>query len=141
VRCLKEEQALMEAERRADSKLLALVPVLGVDGVREQIGHMREALRDDRESLYILFEQIIRKPDEVCRRYWSSCWRTRTRGSHRTYSPSFLLIICQITSIYSVPFVVHVYRRRSAYYNWDRHLPTRMTTESDLMILTHSLLT
>ena len=67
MRCLKEEQALMEAERRADSKLLALVPVLGVDGVREQIGHMREALRDDRESLYILFEQIIRKPDEVCR--------------------------------------------------------------------------
>jgi hypothetical protein len=30
-----------------------------------------------------------------------------------------LLIICQITSTYLVPFVVPVCRRRSAYYKWD----------------------
>lgn len=72
VRRLEEEQAVIDAERRADFELLALVPILGVEGVREQIGRMREALRDDRVSLdvalgslYTLFEQIIRKPEEV----------------------------------------------------------------------------
>ena len=72
VRRLEEEQAVIDTERRADSELLALVPILGVEGVREQIGRMREALRDNRASLdlalgslYTLFEQIIRKPEEV----------------------------------------------------------------------------
>jgi hypothetical protein len=72
VRRLEEEQAVMDAERRADSELLALVSIMGVEGVREQIGRMRETLRDDRASLdvalgslYTLFEQIIRKPEEV----------------------------------------------------------------------------
>lgn len=72
VRRLEEEQAVIDAERRADFELLALVPILSVEGVREQIGRMREALRDDRVSLdvalgslYTLFEQIIRKPEVV----------------------------------------------------------------------------
>ena len=72
VRRLEEEQAVIDAERRADSDLLALVPIIGVEGVREQIGRMRDGLRDDRASLdlalgslYTLFEQIIRKPEEV----------------------------------------------------------------------------
>ncbi|KAL9190208.1 hypothetical protein ACHAXT_007419 [Thalassiosira profunda] len=69
---LEEEQRVLEAERRADQELLDLVPTKGAEGVREQIGRMREALKDDRAaldvalgSLYTLFEQIVRKPEEV----------------------------------------------------------------------------
>ena len=72
MRRLEEERAAVYAEFRADQELLALVPTLGVDGVREQIGRMREALKDDRASLdvalgslYTLFEQIVRKPEEL----------------------------------------------------------------------------
>ena len=72
MRRLEEERAAVDAEFRADQELLALVPTLGVDGVREQIGRMREALKDDRASLdvalgslYTLFEQIVRKPEEL----------------------------------------------------------------------------
>jgi hypothetical protein len=72
MRRLEEEQAAVDAERRADRELLAMVPTLGADGVREQIDRMREALKNDRAvldvalgSLYTLFEQIVRKPEEV----------------------------------------------------------------------------
>ncbi len=63
---MEEEQAAVDAERRADRELLAMVPTLGTDGVREQIDRMREALKNDRAildaalgSLYNLFEQIF----------------------------------------------------------------------------------
>ncbi len=69
---MEEEQAAVDAERRADRELLAMVPTLGADGMREQIDCMREALKNDRAvmdvalgSLYTLFEQIVRKPEEV----------------------------------------------------------------------------
>jgi hypothetical protein len=69
---LEEEQAAVDAERRADQELLAMVPMLGAEGVREQINCMREALKNDKAvldvalgSLYTLFEQIVRKPEEV----------------------------------------------------------------------------
>jgi hypothetical protein len=72
MRRLEEERAAVDAERGAERELLALVPTLGVDGVREQIGRMREALKNDQASLdvalgslYTLFEQIVRKPEEV----------------------------------------------------------------------------
>eukprot|EP00571_Detonula_confervacea_P009504 CAMPEP_0172314192 /NCGR_PEP_ID=MMETSP1058-20130122/21908_1 /TAXON_ID=83371 /ORGANISM="Detonula confervacea, Strain CCMP 353" /LENGTH=480 /DNA_ID=CAMNT_0013027995 /DNA_START=84 /DNA_END=1526 /DNA_ORIENTATION=+ len=72
VRRAEEEQRASEAERRVDEELLAFVPTIGADGVREQIGRMREALKDDRAaldvalgSLYTLFEQIVRKPEEI----------------------------------------------------------------------------
>jgi hypothetical protein len=72
IRRFEEEQAAIDAERRADRELLAMVPTLGADGVREQIDRMREALRNDRAvldvalgSLYTLFEQIVRKPEEA----------------------------------------------------------------------------
>eukprot|EP00578_Thalassiosira_sp_NH16_P000051 CAMPEP_0181129570 /NCGR_PEP_ID=MMETSP1071-20121207/29391_1 /TAXON_ID=35127 /ORGANISM="Thalassiosira sp., Strain NH16" /LENGTH=496 /DNA_ID=CAMNT_0023215563 /DNA_START=18 /DNA_END=1508 /DNA_ORIENTATION=- len=71
-RRVEEEKCLLEAERRADRELLELVPTVGVEGVREQIARMREALKDDRAaldtslgSLYTLFEQIVRKPEEI----------------------------------------------------------------------------
>jgi hypothetical protein len=66
MRCLEEEQAAVDAERGADRELLAMVPMLGMDGVREQIDRMMEALKNDRAvldvalgSLYTLFEQIV----------------------------------------------------------------------------------
>jgi hypothetical protein len=69
---LEEEQAAVDAEHRADQELLATVPTLGTDGVREQIDRMREALKNNRAildaalgSLYNLFEQIVRKPEEL----------------------------------------------------------------------------
>ncbi|KAL3823584.1 hypothetical protein ACHAXA_005565 [Cyclostephanos tholiformis] len=72
MRRLEEEQAAVDAERREDQELLAMVPTLGADGVREQIDRMRKALKDDRAilevalgSLYTLFEQIVRRPEEV----------------------------------------------------------------------------
>ncbi|KAL7526913.1 hypothetical protein ACHAXR_004129 [Thalassiosira sp. AJA248-18] len=72
LRRVEEEQRVLDAERRADQELLALVPTLGAEGVREQIGRMREGLKDDRAaldvalgSLYTLFEQIVRKPEEI----------------------------------------------------------------------------
>ena len=71
-RRVEEEQRALDEERAVDQELLALVPTLGVDGVHEQIGHMREALKGDRAaldvalgSLYTLFEQIVRKPEET----------------------------------------------------------------------------
>lgn len=71
-RRVEEEQCALEAERQTDQELLVLVPTIGADGVREQIGRMREALKDDRAalgtalgSLYTLFEQIVRKPEET----------------------------------------------------------------------------
>ena len=72
LRRIEEEQRVLDAERRADEELLALVPTLGIDGVREQIDRMRQALVDDRAaldvalgSLFTLFEQIVRKPEEI----------------------------------------------------------------------------
>ncbi|KAL7554149.1 hypothetical protein ACHAWF_018971 [Thalassiosira exigua] len=69
---LDEERRALEAERAADRELLASVPTLGAEGVREQIGRMREALKDDKAaldvalgSLYTLFEQIVRRPEEA----------------------------------------------------------------------------
>ena len=71
-RRVEEEQRALDAEKQADRELLDLVPTLGAEGVREQIGRMREALKDDKAaldvalgSLYTLFEQIVRKPEEV----------------------------------------------------------------------------
>ncbi len=51
MRHLEEEQAAVDAERRADQELLAMVPLLGAVGVREQIDRMREALKNDRAVL------------------------------------------------------------------------------------------
>ena len=72
LRRIGEEQRVLDAERRADEELLALVPTLGIAGVREQIDRMRQALVDDRAaldvalgSLFTLFEQIVRKPEEI----------------------------------------------------------------------------
>ena len=72
LRRLEEEQRVIDAEAKADQELLALVPVKGVEGVRMQISRMRTALKDDRKSLdvalgslYTLFDQIVRKPEEV----------------------------------------------------------------------------
>jgi hypothetical protein len=72
MRRLEEEQAAVDAERRADQELLVMVPTLGADGVREQIDCMRVALKNNRAvldvalgSLYTLFEQIVRKPEVV----------------------------------------------------------------------------
>lgn len=69
---LEEEQRALDTERQADEELLAQCPTLGVEGVKEQIDRMREALKDDRAaldtalgSLYTLFEQIVRKPEEI----------------------------------------------------------------------------
>lgn len=71
-RRLAEEQRLLDEERAADQELLDQVPVLGEQGVRDQIVRMRAALEDDRPaldmalgSLYTLFEQIVSKPEEV----------------------------------------------------------------------------
>lgn len=71
-RRLAEEQHLLDEERAADQELLDRVPVLGEQGVRDQIVRMRAALEDDRPaldtalgSLYTLFEQIVSKPEEV----------------------------------------------------------------------------
>lgn len=72
LRRLEEEQRIIDEEAAADRELLALVPVKGPDGVRMQIDRMRTALKDDRKaldtalgSLYTLFDQIVRKPEEV----------------------------------------------------------------------------
>ncbi|KAL7436960.1 hypothetical protein ACHAXM_005433 [Skeletonema potamos] len=69
---IEEEQLALAAERQADANLLSLVPTKGPEGVREQIDRMREALKEDRAafdlaigSLYTLFDQITRKPEEV----------------------------------------------------------------------------
>ncbi len=69
---IEEEQLALAAEREADANLLALVPTKGPEGVREQIERMRQALKEDRPaldvalgSLYTLFDQISRKPEEV----------------------------------------------------------------------------
>ena len=71
-RRLAEEQRLLDEERAADQELLDHVPLLGEQGVRDQIVRMRVALKDDRPaldtalgSLYTLFEQIVSKPEEV----------------------------------------------------------------------------
>ena len=67
-----EEQRAIESEREADRQLLELVPVKGAEGVRIQINRMRDSLKDDKKaldvalgSLYTLFDQIVRKPEEV----------------------------------------------------------------------------
>jgi hypothetical protein len=72
MRRLQEEQAAVDAEAEADRELLASVPVKGVEGVRMQIDRMRDALKDDKKALdvalgsfYTLFDQIVRKPEEV----------------------------------------------------------------------------
>lgn len=72
LRRLEEEQRVIDAESKANQELLAMVPVKGVEGVRIQISRMRAALKDDRKaldlalgSLYTLFDQIVRKPEEV----------------------------------------------------------------------------
>ncbi len=72
LRRVEEEQRALDAEQEANRELLALVPVKGVEGIRMQIDRMREALQDDRAaldtalgSLYTLFDQIVRKPEEV----------------------------------------------------------------------------
>ena len=69
---VEEEQRALEVERQADQELLALVPTQGEEGVREQVGRMRDALKDDKAafdvalgSLYTLIEQIVRKPEEI----------------------------------------------------------------------------
>mmetsp|Transcript_11474 Transcript_11474/g.17631 ORF Transcript_11474/g.17631 Transcript_11474/m.17631 type:complete len:439 (-) Transcript_11474:1323-2639(-) len=71
-RRIEEEQLALAAEREADANLLSLVPTKGPEGVREQIERMRQALKGDRAaldvalgSLYTLFDQISRKPEEV----------------------------------------------------------------------------
>jgi len=71
-RRIEEEQLALAAEREADANLLSLVPTKGPEGVREQIERMRQALKEDRPaldvalgSLYTLFDQITRKPEEV----------------------------------------------------------------------------
>jgi len=71
-RRIEEEQLALAAEREADANLLSLVPTKGPEGVREQIERMRQALKEDRAaldvalgSLYTLFDQISRKPEEV----------------------------------------------------------------------------
>ena len=72
LRRIEEEQRALDAEAQADRELMALVPVKGVDGVRMQIDRMRAGLKDDKRaldvalgSLYTLFDQIVRKPEEV----------------------------------------------------------------------------
>lgn len=69
---IEEEQLALAAEREVDANLLNLVPTRGPEGVREQIEKMRQSLKEDRAafdialgSLYTLFDQIIRKPEEV----------------------------------------------------------------------------
>ena len=69
---IEEEQRVLAAEREADAALLSSVPTKGPEGVREQVEKMREALKDDRPaldvalgSLYTLFDQITRRPEEV----------------------------------------------------------------------------
>lgn len=71
-RRIEEEQLALAAEREADANLLSLVPTKGPEGVREQFERMRQALKEDRAafdvalgSLYTLFDQICRKPEEV----------------------------------------------------------------------------
>ncbi len=71
-RRVEEEELTLAAEREADAALLASVPTKGPEGVREQIEKMRQALKDDRAafdaalgSLYTLFDQINRRPEEV----------------------------------------------------------------------------
>ena len=71
-RRIEEEQLALAAEREADANLLSLVPTKGPEGVREQVERMRQALKEDRAafdvalgSLYTLFDQISRKPEEV----------------------------------------------------------------------------
>ncbi|KAL7517896.1 hypothetical protein ACHAWX_002771 [Stephanocyclus meneghinianus] len=72
LRRIEEEQRALDAEAQADRELMASVPVKGVDGVRMQIDRMRAGLKDDKKaldvalgSLYTLFDQIVRKPEEV----------------------------------------------------------------------------
>ena len=71
-RRVEEEELTLAAEREADAALLASVPTKGPEGVREQIVRMRQGLKDDRAafdaalgSLYTLFDQINRRPEEV----------------------------------------------------------------------------
>lgn len=71
-RRIEEEQQALDAERQADQELIASVPTKGADGVRDQICRMRETLKDEKAvldialgSLYTLFEQIVRKPEEI----------------------------------------------------------------------------
>ena len=72
LRRMEEEQRAIDEEAEADRTLLASVPVKGADGVRMQIDRMRTALKSDKKaldialgSLYQLFDQIVRKPEEV----------------------------------------------------------------------------
>ncbi|KAL3792682.1 hypothetical protein HJC23_009410 [Cyclotella cryptica] len=72
LRRMEEEQRALDAEAQADRELMALVPVKGVDGIRMQIDRMRAYLKDDKKaldialgSLYTLFDQIVRKPEEI----------------------------------------------------------------------------
>ena len=72
LRRVEEERRAIDEEAEADRALLASVPLKGADGVRMQIDRMRTALKDDKKSLdialgslYQLFDQIVRKPEEV----------------------------------------------------------------------------
>ena len=77
VRRMEEEQAAEDAVRAADRELLALVPNIGPDGVRAQIGRMKMALMNDSNidgstifsialsSLRDMFTQIVRHPEEM----------------------------------------------------------------------------
>jgi len=72
LRRMEDEQRAIDAEEEADRELLALVPFKGTDGVRMQIDRMRKSLKDEKKaldvalgSLYTLFDQIVRKPEEV----------------------------------------------------------------------------
>ena len=71
-RRVEEEQLAIAAEREADVNLISSVSTKGPEGVREQIQRMRQALAEDDVafhvalgSLYTLFDQITRKPEEV----------------------------------------------------------------------------
>ncbi|KAL7446351.1 hypothetical protein ACHAXH_008703 [Discostella pseudostelligera] len=77
IRRMEEERAAEDAVRAADRELLALVPNIGPDGVRTQIGHMKMAIMNDNNveggallsialsSLRDMFTQIVRHPEEM----------------------------------------------------------------------------
>ena len=73
IRRIEEERAAEDAVRAADRELLAMVPNIGPDGVREQIGRMKMALKDDANnslpmalsSLRDMFALIVRHPEEM----------------------------------------------------------------------------
>ena len=77
IRRMEEERAAEDAVRAADRDLLELVPNIGPDGVRTQIGHLKMALMNDNNvegsallsialsSLRDMFTQIVRHPEEM----------------------------------------------------------------------------